>query len=145
MIDLRLLRDDETYRRGAVAKGATPEQINELLERESSRRQALTTVESLRAGSNAASRQIAQADPADRPARIEAAGRRKAQLGAAEAELAELDAAVAERALRIPNPAHESVPEGGEDDFRVETVVGPTGPTPAFDHGKLGELLDTNY
>lgn len=141
MIDLRLLRDDDGYRRGAVAKGAAPEQIDELLERDSSRRQALTTVESLRAESNAASRQIAQADPADRPARIEAAGQLKAQLTAAEAELATLEAEVAERSLRIPNPAHSSVPEGGEDDYRVEVVVGEPGPTPAFDHGKLGELL----
>ena len=141
MIDLRLLRDDEAYRRGAVAKGAPDEAIAELLELDARRRDRLGTVESLRAESNVASREIGKADPADRPARIEAAGLIKASLATAEAELTELEGLVHERSLRIPNPAHPSVPEGGEDDYRVETVKGDTSPPPLLDHGVIGERL----
>jgi len=58
VIDLRLLRDDEAYRRGAEAKGAPAEAIAELLDLDGRRRETLATVESLRAESNAASREI---------------------------------------------------------------------------------------
>jgi seryl-tRNA synthetase len=141
VIDLRLLRDDDSYRKGALAKGAAPEQVAELLDYEGRRRDALASVESLRAESNTASRQIGKADPSERPAFIEAAGGIKARLTAAEAELAELDTEVKRRTLQIPNPAHASVPEGGEDDYRVEAVVGDASPPPAYDHGTLGDRL----
>ncbi len=141
MIDLRLLRDDDAYRRGAEAKGTPPEAIVELLDLDGRRRQCLATVESLRAESNAASKEIGKADPAERPARIEAAGALKAKLTVAEAELVDLEAQVNERALRVPNPAHPSVPLGGEDDYVVEVVKGDTPPPPRYDHGTVGELL----
>ena len=141
MIDLRLLRDDNTYRQGAIDKGASPEVIEELLTVDAAHREARSLTESLRAESNVASKEIGRANPEDRQAKIDAAGELKTRLTAAEEELAEAETKVRELSLTIPNPAHESVPIGGEDDYRVETVVGDTPPEPMYDHGELGERL----
>ena len=141
MIDLRLLRDDESYRQGAISKGAAPELIDRLLAADTSRRQARSSAEALRAESNAASKEIGRAAPEERQAKIEAAGELKQRLTEAEAALTTAEAEVDELALTVPNPAHPSVPVGGEDDFETVTVVGETGPPPAHDHGALGELL----
>jgi seryl-tRNA synthetase len=141
VIDLRELRDDDSYRQGAIDKGAAPELIGELLSVDAEHRDARALAESLRAESNAASKEIGRAAPEERQAKIEAAGELKARLTAAEVTLSEAEAKVNELSLTIPNPAHESVPVGGEDDYRVENVVGGTPPTPMYDHGTLGERL----
>jgi seryl-tRNA synthetase len=141
VIDLRLLRDDERYRQGVIDKGTPPQLIEQLVADEAARRKALNVVEALRAESNAASKEIGRADPSQRAAKIAAAGELKEGLSAAEAELAEVTGRVDSAVLDVPNPAHESVPVGGEEDFRVETVVGETAGPPALDHGTLGERL----
>ncbi|MFV0257248.1 MAG: serine--tRNA ligase [Acidimicrobiales bacterium] len=141
MIDLRLLRDDDGYRAGALAKGATPETIERLVADDTLRRALLAEVESLRAEANAASKEIGRADPDERPTRIAAAAELKEVLQAREAEFAAAETAVRSEALTIPNPADPSVPVGGEDSFRVEKVIGETGPAPRYDHGELGERL----
>ena len=114
VIDLRRLRDDAAYRQGAVNKGASTDAIDELLTLDSSRRDAQQIVEELRARSNAASKDIGKADPAEREAKIAAAGEIKSELQAKEAELAEAAAKADAAALEIPNPATESSPVGGE-------------------------------
>ncbi len=141
MIDVRLLRDDDTYRQGAIDKGASAEAIADLLDVEAASREARSVTESLRAESNAASKEIGRANPDERQAKIDAAGALKARLTTAEAELSELEGRLRELTLAVPNPAHASVPVGGEDDYRVETVVGGTPPEPPLDHGTIGEQL----
>ena len=115
--------------------------VDELLRVDAAHREARSQAESLRAESNAASKEIGRADPHDRQAKIEAAGELKTRLAAAEEALAENEAKLRELSLTIPNPAHQSVPIGGEDDFRVERTVGDTPPPPMYDHGELGERL----
>ncbi len=141
MIDLRRLQDDADYRAGVLRKGASSSAIDELLAADGSRKELLQQVEGLRAEQNAASKAIGQASPEERPAKIEAASALKAELGALEEQLTVADAAVSEAALSVPNPAHESVPEGGEDKFRVETVFGEQTPAPPMDHAEIGEHL----
>ena len=141
MIDLRRLRDDDAYRTGALRKGAAPELLDRLLAAEANRAAALSATEELRARSNAASKEIGRSAPDERPARIAAAQQLKDELQAAEARLAEAQEAVDGLVLQVPNPADVSVPEGGEDDYRVEVVVGDTSPPPAFDHAEIGERL----
>ncbi len=141
MIDLRRLNDDADYRAGAIRKGATEEAVASLLAAESSRRKQMTMVEDARAAANAASKEIGRAQPDEREAKIAAASELKEGLGALEAELAELQASVEEIALTVPNPAHESVPDGGEDAFRIEHEVGDRTPEPALDHAAIGEKL----
>ena len=140
MINLRLL-DDETYRAGAILKGATSEQLDELSSAEQSRRTLLTEVETLRSECNAMSKEIGQASPEERPAKIEAANASKVALKAKEAELSELQAAVDGIVLHIPNPAHESVPGGGEEDFELVVTVGDQAPPPHMDHGEFGAAM----
>tara|TARA_Y100000590_G_scaffold466530_1_gene642283 strand:+ start:6253 stop:7386 length:1134 start_codon:yes stop_codon:yes gene_type:complete len=97
--------------------------------------------EEARAAQNAASKEIGQAEPSDRESKISEASRLKAELE----KLEEIEAAAVEEmrelALQIPNPAHESVPVGGEDDFITEKEVGEQTPPRLHDHAELGELL----
>ena len=140
MINLRLL-DDETYRAGAILKGATAEQLEELAAAEQARRTQLVEVEEMRSRSNSMSKEIGQASPEDRPAKIEEANVLKTELKDEEAKLAELQAAVDVLVLQVPNPAHESVPGGGEEDFELVFTVGDQTPAPAMDHADFGASL----
>lgn len=141
MIDLRRLNDDADYRAGAIRKGAEPSVIDAVLQAEAARRAQMTTVEEARAAANAASKEIGRADPDERQAKIEAAGQLKTALGELEEGLAAEQVKVDELVLELPNPAHESVPDGGEDAFRVEREVGEQVPEPALDHAAIGEKL----
>ncbi len=141
MIDLRRLNEDADYRAGAIRKGAEPSVIDAVLEAESARRTQMTAVEDARAAANAASKEIGRADPDERQAKIEAAGSLKAALGELEEGLAAEQAKVDELVLGLPNPAHETVPDGGEDAFRVELEVGERTPEPVLDHAAIGEKL----
>jgi seryl-tRNA synthetase len=141
VIDLRRLRDDDDYRVGALRKGVEPGLLDELLAAESRRAAAQAATEDLRARANAASKAIGRSAPEERASRIAAAGELKEELQRSEAELAVDKARVDELVLQVPNPAHDSTPDGGEDDYRVETVHGACGPPPAFDHAEIGERL----
>jgi len=141
VIDLRRLREESAYRTGAEKKGAEPSLIDATLEADERRRTAMHDAEEARAAQNAASKEIGQAEPSERESKIAEASRLKAELE----KLEEVEAAAVEEmrelALQIPNPAHESVPVGGEDDFITEKEVGEQTPPRLHDHAELGELL----
>ncbi|MEM9562440.1 MAG: serine--tRNA ligase [Actinomycetota bacterium] len=141
MIDLRKLRDDEAYRNGAMAKGVDAESIDRVLTLDDGHRSALAAAEELRAKSNVASKEIGRAAPEERQAKIDAAGELKREVTEAEARLTAAAEELEKLALTMPNPSHDSVPEGGEDDFRVEAEVGDCAPEVAYDHGTIGERL----
>lgn len=141
VIDVRLLRENDGYRQGAINKGASPELIDELLASDAAYREARTSTEALRAEVNSASKEIGRAAPDERQAKIEAAGELKSKLGGAEDELKVLEEQTRDLTLQIPNPAHESVPIGGEEDFELVSTSGDTGPAPVYDHAAVGELL----
>lgn len=142
MIDLRRWRDDPDYRAGAIRKGLDPAVADNLTAADAAHREALVAAEQARAAHNAASREIGQADPAERPAKIEAAAATKAHLETVEA--AERDATEQLNALvlAVPNPAHSSVPAGDESAFELVREVGERTAAPAHDHAALGEMLD---
>lgn len=113
---------------------------------ETARRTRLAT-EERRAAQNAASKEIGRAAPEERQAKIDAVAGLKSELAILEQQLSEADDAVKQLALTIPNPAHESVPVGGEEDFRVESTFGVESAPPAESHGEIGErlgLVDTD-
>ncbi len=141
MIDLRRLTDDDDYRLGAIRKGADPEVVGSLVELAESSRIQRTNTESLRAEANQASKDIGIAAPVDREAKIAGAKELKARLANAEIELSLLEDKLNQIALQIPNPAHESVPDGGEDGFRVERVQGVASGPPPLSHAEIGEKL----
>lgn len=141
MIDLKAMTEDAAYRLGAIRKGFDPTEIDRLLSMNEEFRAALGKTEALRAESNAISKDIGKASADDREAKIAQAGEFKARLQVAEDELTTLKARVETLALTVPNPAHLSVPDGGEDDFRVEHEVGMQTPVPKYNHADLGEHL----
>ncbi len=141
MIDLRRLRDEPGYRAGIERKRVQPGLVDSVLEADASRRDALNLVEELRARQNTVSKAIGKAPAEERPALVEAAGALKTELTAAETVLAEAEAVVRTLALQIPNPAHASVPDGGEHDGAVLRVVGDTPGPPALDHAAFGEAM----
>ncbi|MGZ6910161.1 MAG: serine--tRNA ligase [Acidimicrobiia bacterium] len=141
MIDLKRLREDPDYRAGIERKRVRPGLIDDVLAADDARRALLTEVEELRARQNAASKEIGQAAPDERPAKIAAAGALKEQLAAREPDLATAEATVRELALAVPNPADASVPDGGEDDGEVLRVVGPETQVPALDHAAFAEAM----
>jgi seryl-tRNA synthetase len=141
VIDVRRLREEPDYRRGIERKRVREGLLDELIAADDARRALVAQVEALRARQNAASKEIAQASPDERPAKIEAAGALKAELAAREPDLATVEAAVRELALQVPNPADASVPDGGEDDGEVLRTVGDPTPAPPLDHAAYGERM----
>jgi seryl-tRNA synthetase len=137
------LRSEPEYRAGIERKRVAPGLIDEVLAADEARRGALGEVEELRARQNAASKEIGRAAPDERPAKIAAAASLKDELAQREPMLADAEARFNELVIRVPNPAHESVPDGGEDDYEVLRTVGDTPAAPAggLDHAELGERL----
>ncbi len=122
-------------------KGASADSIDDLLDLDGTRREIQLKVEEARARSNAASKEIGKADPAEREAKIAAAGEIKAELQALEAELTAASQAADAAALQMPNPATESSPVGGEDDFVVVLTDGEPTEAPPMDHAEYGEFM----
>ena len=141
MIDIARLRDDPEYRSGIERKRVDAGLLDRVLETDRRRRELRTEVEELRARQNAASKEIGQASPSERPAKIEAATASKQELVAMEPELGVVDAELRELCLGVPNTADPSVPDGGEDDAEVLRTVGDQPSPPALDHAALGEAL----
>jgi len=143
MIDVRRLRSEPDYRAGIERKRVAPGLIDEVLAADEARRGLVGQVDELRARQNAASKEIGRAAPEERPARIAAAAALKDQLAALEPQLAEAEARFNELVIRVPNPAHPSVPDGGEDDYDVIRVVGegPAAPAAGLDHAEFGERM----
>ena len=140
VIDLAKLKDDEKYKQGAIDKGCSAELIEEALSVSQVRKNEITATETLRAEANAKSKEIGKASPEEREAKIAAASELKGQLTEAEEKLKKVQEQFDEVVLQIPNPAHETVPVGGEEDFRVESVSGETTPAQKS-HGDLGRDL----
>ena len=124
MIDVRKLRHDPAYRRGIERKRVRPGLVDAVLELDERRRVAHVSVQELRTEQNAASKAIGRAAADERPARIEAAAVLKTRLADEEVVLDQLESELHELVLQVPNPAHESVPDGGEDEGEVVREVG---------------------
>ena len=140
MINLREI-NDVAFRNGAIAKGVTAEQLDELAAADSRRRALMPEVETLRQNCNALSKEIGKASPEERPAKIEAANLLKQELKEKDAQLVALQETVDELALQIPNPAHPSVPTGDEGDFELVVTVGDKTDAPAMDHADFGAAM----
>lgn len=141
MIDLRRLRDDPVYRAGIERKRVAPALLDDLLAADDARRALVADVDALRARHNAASREIGQAAPEQRAAKIAAAGALKEELAAMESRLEAAEARVRDLALQVPNPADPDVPDGGEADAVVVRVVDEPADASPLDHAAYGERM----
>ena len=140
MIDLKRLTEAD-YRAGIERKGAEPDLIDQLISLSSRHHDLQLAVEDARARSNAVSKEIGKASPEERPAKIEAAGLVKAALTAAEGEYSSIDDEMKALALQLPVPAHESVPDGGEDEGTVLATIGEQNAAPPMDHADFGRHM----
>ena len=137
MIDLKRLREDPEYRRGIERKEVGAGLLDRVLDADDARRALLAEVEELRARQNAASKEIGRAPPAEREAKIAAAGTLKDELGAKGPLLADAEVRARELLLQVPNPADASVPDGGEEDNEMVRVVGEPPAAPPLDHAEF--------
>jgi len=122
-------------------KGADPALIDTVLDLSARHREQQLVVEDLRSRSNSMSKEIGKASPEERPAKIEAAGVVKAELTNAEGSFGAVTAELNAAALQLPVPAHESVPDGGEDEGTVVATVGGTPDAPPMDHADYGRHM----
>ncbi len=140
VIDLKRLSEPE-YRSGMQRKGASADLIGQVAALNDQRHSAQLELERLRAESNTVSKAIGKASPEERPAKIEAAAVVKTALASAEQSYGALADELKALALQLPVPAHESVPDGGEDEGTVVATVGGTPDAPPMDHADFGRHL----
>ena len=144
MIDLTLLRDDpELVKRSQIARGETPDSVDEALAADRDRRAAITSFEELRAAQNAHGKRVAQAPKDEKAALVAEAKQLSEKVKAAQHAVAEAEAAADAALSRIENIVLEGVPAGGEEDFITLRTHGdiPTYDFEPRDHLEIGELL----
>jgi seryl-tRNA synthetase len=117
VIDLRAARSDPDRYRAAVARKGAGDAFDELLEADARWRELVPKVDELRG------RQKLKGKPT--PEQLEELKGVKEELRRLEQELAEAESRRDELLTQVPNPPHESVPEGlTEDDSREERRFG---------------------
>jgi seryl-tRNA synthetase len=131
VIDLRAARNDPDTFRAAVARKGGAEAFDELLAADARWRELVPLVDDLRG------RQKLKGKPT--PEQVEELKRVKDELRALEDQLAGAEAARDELLGKVPNPPHDSVPDdAGEDEGRVERMVGEPRDGEAREHLQLG-------
>jgi seryl-tRNA synthetase len=120
LIDLRAARSDPERYRAEVARKGDAEAFDELLEADARWRELVPQVDELRG------RQKLKGKPT--PEQVEELKQVKEDLRRLEEELSAAEARRDELLQRVPNPPHESVPDGDtEEDAREERRVGEPG------------------
>jgi seryl-tRNA synthetase len=112
LIDLRAARNDPDRYRAAVARKGAAEAFDELLEADARWRELVPKVDELR------SRQKLKDKPT--PDQVEELKGVKEELRQLEKELAEAESRRDELLAQVPNPPHESVPDGMTEDDSLE-------------------------
>ncbi|MEX8034500.1 serine--tRNA ligase [Microbacterium sp. 20-116] len=144
MIDLTLLREDpELVKRSQIARGESPDSVDEALAADRDRRAAITAFEELRAAQNAHGKRVAQAPKDEKAALVAEAKELSERVKTAQHAVAEAEAAADDALGKIENIVLEGVPSGGEENF---VTLRTHGEIPAFDfepldHLALGEKL----
>jgi len=146
VLDIRLLRHETERVKAALATvGVAAGEVDAVLAADRCRREAIQTVETLRAERTAASKAIRdQKDATAREAAIAVQRGVGERIAAAEAAVAEAEEAFRALMLTLPNLPHPDVPVGPDES--ANTVVRTEGEAPAFDftprpHWDLGPAL----
>ena len=127
MIDLRAARSDPGRLRPGIARKGGGEAFDELLEADARWRELVPQVDELR------SRQKLKGKPT--PEQVEELKAVKEELRRIEEELAAAESRRDELLQKVPNPAHESVPDEASGDAEGE-VVREVGERPELDEAK---------
>ncbi|MBA2475749.1 MAG: serine--tRNA ligase [Actinobacteria bacterium] len=134
MIDLKAARNDPERYRTALARRGGVEAFDSLLEADARWRELVPLVDDLRG------RQKLSGRPT--PDQVEGLKRLKEELREAETRLAAAEAERDEALRRVPNPPHESVPDGRseEDAVEVRRIGEPPSLAAPKDHLQLGRF-----
>jgi seryl-tRNA synthetase len=131
LIDLRAARSDPDRFRADVARKGGAEEFDQLLEADARWRELVPKVDELRG------RQKLKGKPT--PEQLEELKQVKDELRRVEEELAAAEQRRDELLQQVPNPPHESVPDGEtEEDAREERRVGEPVETEGKEHLELG-------
>lgn len=148
MIDLKLLRENpDVVRASQRTRGEDPALVDQLLEADARRRDAITAADAARAEQKAFSKSMGQhmrTASDEEKAQLREQGKEKAEaVKGLEAEQAAAEQAVHDLQMKLSNVVEEGAPAGGEEDFVVLEHVGE--PTEfdfePKDHLELGESL----
>jgi seryl-tRNA synthetase len=133
LIDLRAARSDPDRFRAGIARKGAGDAFDQLLEADARWRELVPAVDELRA------RQKSKGKPT--PEEVEELKAVKAELRQREQELATAESLRNELLRQVPNPAHESVPDGEtEEDAREERRVGEPAEGQGAEHLELGRF-----
>ena len=147
MIDLKVLREDpERVRLSQKVRGENPELVDQLLVADTSRREAITAFEALRAEQNLLSKSVGAAKGEEKAAILEKAKELSARVKAADSARAEAESAADALLLQIHNLIDPEAPVGGEEDFVVLEHIGTPRDFTAEgfepkDHVEIGKIL----
>jgi seryl-tRNA synthetase len=131
LIDLRAARNNPDRFRADVARKGAADEFDQLLEADARWRELVPNIDELRG------RQKLKGKPT--PEQLEELKQVKEELRRAEEELAAAEQRRDELLQQVPNPPHESVPDGEtEEDAREERRVGEPSETDGKDHLELG-------
>ncbi len=145
MIDLKHLRENQAWYEKAFAKKLAKVDIPHVLKLDAEYKDMLVKVEEKRSEKNKVSKLIPTYKDAERQTKIAEMKALDAKLKESEEQLNKLIVQLKEVTDTIPNPPHDSVPEGKTEAESV--VVRTVGKPPKFDfkpkdHIELGLLLD---
>jgi seryl-tRNA synthetase len=127
LLNLRAVRDDPEPIRAALVRreAGLAEDLDHLIELDRERRKITMEVEDLRAEQNRGSKAVGSAAGEEREQLIKSLRQVSERLGELEPRLAGLDEEVLRVAGRLPNPPHETVPQGeSEEDNEVLRQAG---------------------
>lgn len=147
MLDIKLIRQEPEKVKAALARRKEEDKIDEILELDKKRRDALYEAEQLKNQQNTVSKQIPQikkegGDVAPIFAEMKVLSEKIKNL---DAEIRELDDQIQALMLRIPNIPNPTVPDGDTDEDNVEIRKFSEPTTFDFEpqaHWDLGEKLD---
>ncbi|MBU0727128.1 serine--tRNA ligase [Patescibacteria group bacterium] len=145
MIDLKDLRENRALYEAGFKKKCVDIDIDKLLKLDADYREKLQEVEEMRAKKNEVSKLIPTLADTDRDEKIKEMKDLGDKLDKTEESLNTIFVQLKELSALAPNPPHESVPEGKNDEDNE--VVKTVGKIPKFsfkpkDHLELGKLLD---
>ena len=145
MLDVRYIRENPDEVKAGLARKNFEIDLDELLSLEEKGRNLKTDTDNLRAEQKKANQEIAQAADEKKQEKIKTMQKVATELKQKLADMEDVKAKLGEMLKTIPNPAHETVPEGKDETGNV--VIRTEGKKPKLDfkpkdHVTLGTTLD---
>ncbi|RJQ31792.1 MAG: serine--tRNA ligase [Actinobacteria bacterium] len=145
MLSIKNIRENFEEVEAGLAKKHVKADLDHLIKLDDKRRQLIVETDELKNLKNKASKEIPQLSGQDKEKKIAQMKESQAKSKTLERELEEIKTEIDATLVKLPNPAHESVPEGADEQDNV--VIDTWGKKPSFDfkpkdHVDIGKDLD---